>query len=159
MKPLINLDELEFIANDHGPFGHKYGVIGQKIGAQKLGYNLTIVPPGKKVCPFHCHHINEEMFFILEGTGTLRYGDKEYPVRKHDVIACPPGKRETSHQLVNTGSIELKYLALSTKERADICEYPDSNKIAVTVGEYGKSDLRMVVKADQGVDYYEGETQ
>ena len=52
-------------------------------------YNLTVVPPGKTACPFHNHRVQEEMFFILEGTGLLRFGDREYPLRPHDVIAAP----------------------------------------------------------------------
>ncbi len=159
MKPVINLDELEFQTQTKGPFSARYGVIGSRIGAKKLGYSLSIVPPGKKVCPFHNHHINEEMFFIIEGSGTLRFGDAEYPLRKHDVIACPPGKRDVAHQIINTGTSDLKYLSLSTKERAEICEYPDSNKILAMIGDRGEVDVRIMVKADSGVDYFEGETK
>ncbi len=159
MKPVINLDELELVSHTAGPFDSKYGVIGEKIGAQKLGYSLSVVGPGKKVCPFHNHHNNEEMFFILEGTGLLRFGEKEYPLRKNDVIACPPGKRNLAHQIINTGTTVLKYLSLSTKERTDVCEYPDSNKVGVYVGNWGDRDLGLLFKADQAVDYMDGETK
>jgi uncharacterized cupin superfamily protein len=159
MKPVINLDELEFESQEDGPFQGRYGVIGERIGAQKLGYNLTICPPGKKVCPFHNHHVDEEMFFILEGEGLLRFGDQEYPLRKHDVIACPPGKRDVAHQIVNTGKTDLKYLALSTMARSEICEYPDSNKVGVYAGVPGKRDLRLMFRAEQSVDYYDRETK
>ena len=81
MKPVINLDELKMEHEPaNGPFQQSYGVISSQIGAQKLGYNLTIVPPGKRACPRHNHHNNEEMVFILEGNGVLHFGDKEYPV-------------------------------------------------------------------------------
>ena len=159
MKPLINLDEIKLHSHEDGPFCGQYGVIGEAIGAKKLGYNLTVCPPGKKVCPFHNHHINEEMFFILEGEGILRFGEEEYPLRKNDVIACPPGKRNVAHQIINTGQTDLKYLAISTLERGDICEYPDSNKVGVFVGEYGNMDLRLMFRAEQSVDYFHGEDQ
>jgi uncharacterized cupin superfamily protein len=159
MKPVINLDELDMVSHEHGPFQGRYGVIGERIGAQKLGYNLTICPPGKKVCPFHNHHVDEEMFFILEGEGLLRFGDREYPLRKHDVVACPPGKRDVAHQIVNTGKTDLKYLALSTMARSEICEYPDSNKVGVYSGVAGKRDLRLMFRAEQSVDYYDRETK
>lgn len=157
MKPVINLDELEFQSHEDGPFKESYGIIGEKIGAQKLGYSLTILPPGKMVCPFHNHHTSEEMFFILEGTGTLRFGEKTYPLRAHDVIACPPGGREVAHQIINTGETDLKYFCLSTKEPAEVVEYPDSNKILVSTSEAGNPKLRLIFKADQTVDYFEGE--
>ena len=157
MKPVINLDELEFRSHADGPFVGKYGVIGERIGARKLGYNLTICPPGKTVCPFHNHHVDEEMFFILEGEGRLRFGDQEYPLRRHDIVACPPGKRDVAHQIINTGAADLVYLALSTMEPSEICEYPDSNKVGVYVGQQGNRQLRLMFKADQAVDYFEGE--
>ena len=54
------------------------------------------------------------MFFILEGEGTLRFGSAEYPVRKGHFICCPCGGPEVAHQLLNTGSGELRYVAVST---------------------------------------------
>src|SRR5262245_45007251 len=56
----------------------------------------------------------EEMFLIIEGERELRFGDKRYPIRKHDVIACPPGGPEVAHQIINTGKTTMRYLALST---------------------------------------------
>lgn len=157
MKPLINLDDLEMESFSVGPFAQRYGDVSTPAGAKKLGYNLTVVPPGKKGCPFHNHHVNEEMFLVLEGEGELRFGEAVYPIKKHDVIACPPGGRGVAHQITNTGSADLKYLALSTKERAEIVEYPDSDKVGVVVGDYGDLDLRLFFPAASAVDYNEGE--
>lgn len=93
-----------------------------------------VVPPGKRAYPYHCHHVNEELFVILSGTGVLRFGGDEHPVREGDVIAAPAGGRETAHQLVNTGDVDLRYLAISTMLPTEVVEYPDSNKVAVYVG-------------------------
>ncbi|MBT9587960.1 cupin domain-containing protein [bacterium] len=159
MKPLINLDELTL--THEAPVGDKFqsswADISGKIGAKNLGYNLSVIPPGKRICPYHNHHVQEEMFFILEGEGTLRFGDQEYAIRKFDVISCPPGKRDVAHQIINTGQAEMRLLALSTKERAEICEYPDSDKVGVYVGEYGNQDIRKLFKLGHAVDYNEGE--
>jgi hypothetical protein len=88
MKPFINLDELDdFETFEKGPFGEKCSGIDDKIGAKKLGYSITILQPGKKVCPFHNHRINEEMFLILEGTGTLRFGENEYPIKNIMILS------------------------------------------------------------------------
>ena len=90
-KPILNLDEVVFDdVEENGLYTSSRGTIGARIEARHLGYNLTVLPPGKAQCPFHCHHGEEEMFFILEGEGELRFGDQRYPVRAHDVIACPP---------------------------------------------------------------------
>ena len=83
MKPIINVNDInDFQENKHESFEAKYANISQKIGAEKLGYNITIVSPGKKSWPFLNHHVIEEMFIILDVECTLRYGDEKYPVKK-----------------------------------------------------------------------------
>ena len=52
------------------------------------------------------HCVNEEMFLILEGRGSLRYGANTYPVRAGDLIACPTGGAKTAHQLVNDSDVD-----------------------------------------------------
>lgn len=157
MKPVINLGDVELTSHEDGPFTARYGVIGELIGAKKLGYSLTVLPPGKRVCPYHNHRVNEEMFLILEGTGTLRFGNERYPLKPLDVIACPPGGPEVAHVIENTGTADMRYLSLSTREGVEVCEYPDSGKVGVTVGEYPKRDLRLIVRAKDQVDYFDGE--
>ncbi len=158
VKPIINLDTLDkFEEHEKGSFHGKYAILSDNIGASRLGYNLTIVKPGKKSCPFHNHYINEEMFLILDGQGTLRFGEEEFAVAKHDIIACPPGGKEVAHQLINTGATDLKYLALSTRDPYDICEYPDSNKVLSMAGTYAERKLRHMSSLDNSLDYFDGE--
>ena len=163
--PIVHIDEVEFTRElSHGDrFEAKLAPIGARLGAKKLGYNLTVVAPGKRAFPFHCHHANEEMFFILAGRGTLRFGSAEYPVREGDVIACPPGGPEVAHQLINTGSDALKYLAVSTAIDTDIWQYPDSGKWGAAGGRTpgGRPNeatfpARMVGD-DIDLDYWHGE--
>ncbi len=137
-------------------FGGRIGPIGQKIGAQKLGYNLTVIAPGKAAFPKHSHRVNEEMFFILDGTGELKLGDATHPIRAGDVIACPPGGPETAHQLVNTGNDELRFLAVSTTTFPEICEYPDSGKLNAITG-MGPDDFRHIARHGESLDYWDGE--
>ena len=40
MKPVINLDELEYHSHEHGQFQGKYGVISDRIGARKLAIQM-----------------------------------------------------------------------------------------------------------------------
>lgn len=171
MRPIVNIADVELqprptafappeSMNDRYG-GVRMGMIGRHIGAQKLGYNVTAVPPGKRAFPFHSHRINEEMFFVLEGTGEMRIGQTIYPIRAGDVIACPPGGAELAHQIVNTGTVELKYLAVSTKVTPEIAEYPDSGKFGVLAEFPGApaerpTFLRFVSREDASLDYWEG---
>ncbi|MEM9164717.1 MAG: cupin domain-containing protein [Cyanobacteria bacterium P01_F01_bin.4] len=136
--------------------------IGAPLGAKKLGYNLTVVPPGKRAYPFHNHRVNEEMFYILEGEGEVRIGDATYPIRPGDIIACPAGDRKTAHQIINTGTVDLKYLAVSTKLSPEIAEYPDSDKFGVLAEFRTDEDKQpemflFVGRENIGLDYWEGE--
>ncbi|RDS85614.1 cupin domain-containing protein [Dyella psychrodurans] len=170
-KPVLNLDEvvIETPSADHAPKGTnaqqydiRWGEIASRIGARKLGYNLTVVAPGKRNCPFHSHRVEEEMFFILEGTGELRYGDARHPLRAGDIIACPTGGHETAHQIINTGDVELRYLAVSNQSEAEICEYPDSGKyLAFAPGDASGKPLprqvRVIGRPEDSLDYWDGE--
>jgi uncharacterized cupin superfamily protein len=156
-KSIMNLDDVEFDdIEENGKYTSKRGSISAHIGARKLGYNLTVVPPGKIQCPFHCHHGEEEMFLILEGEGELRFGGQRYPIRRHDVIACPQGGPEVAHQIINTGTTTMRYLALSTMSEVDTCEYPDSGKILIVTSQ-GAAGVRGMFRAENTVDYYDRE--
>ncbi len=159
VKPIANLDEVEFTdIEDNGYYTSKRAQFSDGIGARQLGYNLTELPPGKAQCPFHNHHGEEEMFLILEGVGELRFGSERYPIRKHDVIACPTGGPEVAHQIINTGSVNLRYLALSNVVQIETCQYPDSNKIMIGSGQRGQPGLWKMFRTDSHVPYYDGES-
>jgi uncharacterized cupin superfamily protein len=153
----VNLDELELETCGESIYRHQYGVICARIGAKKLGYNLTVLSPGQRANFYHNHHVNEEMFFILEGAGLLRFGNRDYPLRKDDIIACPPGGRDVAHQIINQGSEVLKFIALSTKEPFEIAEFPDSDKLNVVVGDYSNLALVGAFKMSSKVSYHDGE--
>ncbi|WP_170151687.1 cupin domain-containing protein [Trinickia caryophylli] len=170
MKPVVNIADIELSPRPaaYAPpesmneryGGVRMGMIGRAIGARKLGCNVTAVPPGRRAFPFHNHRVNEEMFFVLEGTGEVRIGSETHPIRAGDIVACPPGGPETAHQIVNTGESELKYLAVSTMVTPEIAEYPDSGKFGVLAefaGEGGAPPtfFRFVSRADAGLGYWE----
>lgn len=161
--PIINLDVLTptpFPA-DYGPKGataDKFAPmiirIGPLIGARHLGCMLTVLPPGKAAFPFHNHRVNEEMFMILEGTGQLRLGAQAHALRAGDIVSCPPGDSSTAHQIINNGSEDLRYLAISTMMSPEIVDYPDSGKIGFS---HLGSGLRMITRPEMGVDYWQDE--
>jgi uncharacterized cupin superfamily protein len=147
---VVNVDALKlehFVKGD--TFESNCARIGPLVGAKDLGYSYDVVPAGKRSCPFHSHRAEEEMFFIVRGEGTLRYGDETRKIRAGDVICCPIGGPETAHQIINDSDAELAYLSVSTMMPAEVCEYPDSKKI----GAYG-GGLRHMTRTDQTLDYW-----
>jgi uncharacterized cupin superfamily protein len=126
------------------------------MAAKKLAASVNVVPPGKRACPYHLHHAQEEMFVILAGEGTLRVAGEMLPVKAGDVIVIPPG-RDYPHQLINTSSQVLKYLAIGTTEEPEICEYPDSGKYLAEAGVATENPFGVIGRASVNVDYWEGE--
>jgi len=155
---VVNIDELKL---EHGTKGAKFewntARVVPKIGAKDLGYSYDVIPPGKAGCPFHSHHAEEEMFFIVKGTGTLRYGAETRKVRAGDIICCPTGGPDTAHQLVNDSKEDLAFLSISTMAPAEVCEYPDSKKIGAFGGKT-PSRLKHMTPVDGGIDYWKDET-
>jgi uncharacterized cupin superfamily protein len=133
--------------------GARLGDIGSMLGSKKLGYNVTVLPPGKSAFPFHSHGVNEEMFFVLEGEGEVRIGSETHSIRAGDVIACPPGGPETAHQIANSGDAELRFLAVSTKLSPEIVAYPDSGKFGV-LGD----GFRFLGRAEESLGYWDDES-
>jgi uncharacterized cupin superfamily protein len=150
---VINIDELKLERFERGDkFACDAVRIGPLLGAKDLGFSYDVVPPGKRSCPFHSHSGEEEMFFIVRGRGTLRYGAETRPVRAGDFISCPTGGPETAHQIVNDSDGELAYISVSTMRDAEVCEYPDSKKI----GAFGKG-VRHMTATGSHVDYWTDE--
>jgi uncharacterized cupin superfamily protein len=153
---VINVDELELAHFEKGStFACDAVRVGPLLGAKDLGYSYDVVPPGKRSCPFHSHRAEEEMFFIVKGEGTLRYGSETRAIRAGDFICCPVGGPETAHQIINDSGSELAYISVSTMMPAEVCEYPDSGKI----GAFGAGEQRLhhMTSASAAVDYWKGE--
>lgn len=162
LKPVINLDELALRDGGNGAaFKAKIASFGPLIGSTGMGCMLHVVEPGDKAFPFHNHHQIDELFVILEGEGTYRFGSGRYPVRAGDVCAAPTGGPDKAHQLINTGKVTLKYLGISTKADTEVVEYPDSGKFAAISrfdwANPSAGGVRYVGRAENSLDYFEGE--
>jgi uncharacterized cupin superfamily protein len=124
--------------------------------ARKLGASVDVVAPGKRSCPYHLHHAQEELFIIVEGSGTLRVADEMLPIRAGDVIFVPAGP-EYPHQIINTWSAPLKYLSISTMETPEICVYPDSGKFLAEGSLDKEARFDVIARQGAGLDYWDGE--
>lgn len=136
MKPIINIADAMADPGgrelNHGDrFQAHLGPLSTPIGGVQIGANVTTVPPGRAAFPTHHHHANEEHFYIVRGSGMLRFGPDTHAVREGDYIVTPAGGPELAHQLVNTGTVDLVYLAMATSRSPDVIGYPDSGKTGV----------------------------
>jgi uncharacterized cupin superfamily protein len=141
LKNVVNADQVEEqsrLGGEH--FGAHFKVLTpamRELGG-KLGVNLMRVPPGRTTCPFHTHQLEDEVFFILSGTGVLRYGDAIISLKQGDCVSCPAGTK-TAHQIANNGDEDLVYLAIGDYNPDEVCTYPDSDKVMVrSLGRVGR---------------------
>lgn len=153
--PIANVNEVATVPYGKGDtFQAALAGIGRDLGAKKIGCTLVVLEPGKRAWPYHLHYAEEEMFVILEGEGMIRYDGEEHPVHTGDVIFTPTGPN-TAHQIVNNSSSNLRYLALSSLEPAEVCYYPDSDKYGSYFGD--GEEGQFVAPANADTDYWVGE--
>jgi len=124
------------------------------LGGERLTCSLWELPPGKRSFPLHAHLVTEEALFVVSGRGQVRTPDGLTPVGPGDYVSFPPGG--PAHQLVNDGTEPLVYVGMSAVTGADVVEYPESDKVACTVGASG-SGKRFIFRRKDQPDYFEGE--
>lgn len=73
---------------------------------KNLSLGMTIPDPGWSGSP-HSYEIEEEIWFVLSGTGLARVADDTINIEKDTSIYIPPGQ---PHQLVNNGSEQMRVL-------------------------------------------------
>ncbi len=120
---------------------------GDALGSTHTGVGHLVVAPGALSAPPHCHAAEEELFVVLDGTGTLLLGDEEHPVRAGSVVARPPGTGVPHAFRAGDGPLTL--LAFGTREPNDIVFFPRSGKV-------GLRGVRVRFNVAQ-VEYWDGE--
>jgi uncharacterized cupin superfamily protein len=100
---------------------------GSAAGAAKSGLNHATLPAGALSTPPHVHDLEEEAFFVLEGTGTLLLGADEHPLAAGDVVVRPPASG-VSHAL-RGGPEGMTYLAYGTRVRGDSVYLPETGQV------------------------------
>ena len=158
-SPVMNIADVPLADRGNGKsFAVKWGRVGSLLGLEGLGCAVHVVPPGKRAFPFHRHHVLDELFYIVSGTGEYRFGDETLALRAGDIVGAPAGSKP--HQIINSGLEDLRYLGISSMSSVDVVDYPDSKKLAVGAG-IKNADFRTATYVGIGrlapADYYDGE--
>jgi len=101
--------------------------LGDVAGCVETGLSHMTLPPGAEGYPPHCHGAEEELFVVLEGSGTVTLGDESAEVRRGSVVSRPAGTR-VAHSF-RAGDEGLAYLAYGTREPNDVVYYPRTDEI------------------------------
>jgi mannose-6-phosphate isomerase-like protein (cupin superfamily) len=70
-------------------------------------------PPGppRLIAPLHLHHNDDEAWYVLEGTLSVRVGDRDVEAKPGAAVFVPRG---TAHMYWNPGPGLLRYLLVMT---------------------------------------------
>jgi uncharacterized cupin superfamily protein len=101
-------------------------ILGATGGSVRTGLNTFVQSEETKYVP-HCHAAEEEIFVVLEGSGTFHAGEEQHEVRAGHAISRPPGTGVAHWFVAAAGG--MTHLAYGTREPNDIVYYPESGEV------------------------------
>lgn len=69
------------------------------------------------IAPFHIHHSDEEIFYVLSGRIGFIVGDEEFIASAGDAVLVPPG---SVHSWWNESEMPARYLIVMSKRLDDL---------------------------------------
>jgi uncharacterized cupin superfamily protein len=150
---IINPDELEF--NEDSSTLESYNLLtllprlSATVKSKHLVFDIRKLESGKYSFPYHFHHNAEELIMIISGSMTIRTPKGLEIAHKGQLVFFEIGESGT-HQFFNHDSIPCVYMDIKTKVGIDVCEYPDSGKINISLS-------NQTYEKDSQVDYNKGE--
>jgi uncharacterized cupin superfamily protein len=108
---LAHWDDVEWTRIDRGPLQGSRQRLGADAGAGRAGLSRYRLGPGERAMPVHVHADEEEIFYVLGGSGLSWQDERTYPVAAGDCIVHLQGRE--SHTIV-AGGEGLDVLAFSS---------------------------------------------
>ncbi|MDE2229487.1 MAG: cupin domain-containing protein [Alphaproteobacteria bacterium] len=90
-------------------------VMPENKGSIHVDHRISCYQPMAYVAP-HKHKIQEQVYHVLEGEGTMEIDGKRRVVRRHDVIFIPPG---VEHAIYNSGLTDLVFIVVTAPASDD----------------------------------------
>ena len=98
--------------------------LGNAVGLDQFGVNLTRLKPGAQSSQRHWHAAEDELVFIIEGTVVLCENDGETVLKAGDAAGWKAGVAN-GHCLVNRSTQDAVFLEIGTRAAREQAEYPD----------------------------------
>ena len=124
---IVSLEGATGISMSRGDFVWTSHDLGRAAGSVSFGLRHVTLDPGRRSFPLHCHTAEEELFVVLEGTGTCILGEEQHPLRPGSVVARPAGTG-VAHSF-RAGDEPMVYLACGLRDPRDVAWYPHSGKV------------------------------
>jgi uncharacterized cupin superfamily protein len=109
---------------DRVVIGRERKRLGNAVGLDQFGVNLTTLKPGAASALRHWHEQEDELVFVLEGEIVLIEDDGESVLKPGDAAGFKANGRN-GHHLVNKSKRDAVYLEIGTRSKYERAEYPD----------------------------------
>ena len=110
---VVHWDEAAVREVDQGPFGVRWTNLGEAAGTRSTGVRRMEIQPGRRSTAAHAHTAEEEIFFVLGGSGLSWQDGQTFEVSTGDCLVHLP--RAEAHTLV-AGHDGLDALLFSTRD-------------------------------------------
>src|SRR5580704_12006570 len=98
--------------------------LGNAVGLDQFGVNLTRLKPGAQSALRHWHAAEDEFVFVIEGTLVLHENDGETVLRAGEAAGFKAGVAN-GHCLINRSGADAVYLEIGTRAVPERVDYPD----------------------------------
>jgi uncharacterized cupin superfamily protein len=111
-------------------FGRERKRLGNAAGLDQFGVNLTTLKPGAASSLRHCHEMEDEFVYILQGEVVLIEDEGEILLKPGDAAAFKADSGN-GHQLVNRTTRDVVYLEIGTRSKHERVDYADVDMLMV----------------------------
>ena len=98
--------------------------LGNAVGLDQFGVNLTTLKPGAASALRHWHEQEDELVYILQGEVVLIDDGGETVLKPGDAAGFKAGT-PNGHHLVNKSSADAVLLEIGTRSKHERAQYPD----------------------------------
>src|SRR5689334_10534873 len=102
-------------------------------GPGRTAFRVEVIENGESSARLHSHSEVDEYYLILEGSGTLRFNDKELTVKRGDLIGKPTGPDDASQLIADKGEtlriLDMEVWHDRPDNSKDLIHTPDFNEI------------------------------
>jgi uncharacterized cupin superfamily protein len=135
--PKIDIAKLPVEARTGYPPPHDALVVGRSrkrlgnaVGLDQFGVNLTTLKPGAASALRHWHENEDEFVYVLEGELVLVENEGETVMRPGDAAGFKAGVAN-GHHLLNRSNRDAVYLEIGTRAKTERAHYADVDLAAV----------------------------
>jgi uncharacterized cupin superfamily protein len=104
--------------------------LGDAVGLDQFGVNLTTLKPGASSALRHWHEKEDELIYVVQGEVVLIEDGGETVLKPGDAAGFKANTPNGHHVVNRTGS-DAVYLEIGTRSKHETARYPDVDLMAV----------------------------